>query len=175
MAEGENPSSGSEEALERGQIVTQKGTSAGQDGNLHWCLVPFTYTHPQDAVNPYSRPSKAPLPPGFPQGQIHALWKCALGSKMVPEAILTLIKAGHAHTLASGELCIGRLAGVMGSLLEGLGQDSHRQDSRLLEAAVIQGLCSPPPAKSRVHIESNGLKTQHVQETEGILNSASLA
>lgn len=70
---------------------------------------------------------------------------------MVPEAILTLIKAGHAHTLASGELCIGRLAGVMGSLLEGLGQDSHRQDSRLLEAAVIQGLCSPPRQEQGSH------------------------
>lgn len=64
---------------------------------------------------------------------------------MVPEAVLTLIKAGHAHMLASGGLCIGRLAGIVESLLEGLGQDSHRQYSRLLEAAVIQGLCPPPP------------------------------
>lgn len=45
----ETPALGAEKKTqERGQLVTQKRTSEGEDGNLHWSLVPFTLTHPQD-------------------------------------------------------------------------------------------------------------------------------
>lgn len=46
--EGKTPTFWAEKGLERGQFDAQKCRSASKVGNLHWFLVPFTCTRPQD-------------------------------------------------------------------------------------------------------------------------------
>lgn len=167
---------------ERGHLVTQKCTSEGEDGNLHWSLVP-------GPLHPHSSPGRLliitqglprpldPRPPEFDRpryvlfGNVlwnkkwHLMpsWPLSKPDTHTPLPWRRLWKYWKARGL-SWEAC-----------WKGSGR-IPRRDSWQLEAPVVQGLCTPPHPnqKGRVQIASNGLKTQHMQEIEGILNSASL-
>lgn len=96
-------------------------------------------------------------PPGVPQVQICTLWKCALESKVVPEAVLTLIKAGRAraHTRSPREDCVFGWRAVLRSLLEGFRQDSQTGQPAAGSCSYSRIMYHPPNTHQRAGFKSS--------------------
>lgn len=68
----------------------------------------------------------------------------------------------------------GRLEGCPGKLAGRVQEGFPDGIAGCWKLQLFKDYAPPPNQKGRVQIASNGLKTQHMQEIEGILNSASL-